>query len=45
MTNHLLYNHMAQNIKTMMESIQENIKIEKALLDEQRKNIEYQTLI
>jgi len=39
------FNHMAQNIKTMMESIQENIKIEKALLDEQRKNIEYQTLL
>lgn len=39
------FNDMAHNIKTMMESIQENVKTEKKLLEEQRKNIEYSKLL
>ncbi|TCT16245.1 histidine kinase/DNA gyrase B/HSP90-like ATPase [Natranaerovirga pectinivora] len=39
------FNGMVKNIKEMMESIQENIKVEKQLLEEQRKNVEYKELL
>lgn len=39
------FNDMAQNIRTMMESIQDNVKTEKELLEEQRKNMEYENLL
>ena len=39
------FNGMVKNIKEMMESIQENLKTEKQLLEEQRKNIEYKELL
>ncbi|TCL00070.1 histidine kinase/DNA gyrase B/HSP90-like ATPase [Natranaerovirga hydrolytica] len=39
------FNKMIKNIREMMESIQENVKTEKKLLEEQRKNIEFQSLL
>lgn len=39
------FNTMADNIKTMMKSEQEKVHTEKKLLEEQRKNIEYEKLL
>jgi sensor histidine kinase YesM len=39
------FNDMAQNIRAMMESIQENVKVEKKLLEEELKNAEYINLL
>jgi sensor histidine kinase YesM len=39
------FNTMTWNIKEMMESIREKVKTEKKLLEEQRKNVEYEHLL